>query len=89
MVLPGLGSFLFGRVVGFFQMGLALAGFALTAIWGFWFLKTWITLKQIPLEPGPHLGKALVGIGLFFIAWVWALGSSIAFVRKATFAENL
>lgn len=87
LVLPGLGSWIVGRVVGLVQMALSLAGFGLTLSWAFWLVKVWWALKHLPVEPGPHLAKAVTGVLLFAAAWLWALGSSIAILRGAT-AKN-
>lgn len=84
LVLPGLGSWILGRTIGLIQMALSLVGFGLTTIWACWLVKTWFSLKHIPTDPGPHLGKAILGLALFLTAWAWALGSSIGIVRDAT-----
>jgi hypothetical protein len=82
-VLPGLGSWIAGQTGGLFQMGLASTGFILTSVWAWWFVKTWIRLKQWPTEIGPHFGKALLGLAFFAAAWIWALASSLALLRAA------
>lgn len=87
-VLPGLGTCLSGRRAGLIQMGLALAGFGLTAVWAVWFLKAWIQSGQVPLEIGPHLGKALSGVALFGISWIWALAGSLVTLRRASHNEH-
>ena len=63
-------------------MIMALAGFCLTSIWAFWFVKTWIALHHLPTQLGPHLGKACFGIALFFGAWLWSLRTSLVILRK-------
>jgi hypothetical protein len=82
-VLPGLGSWIAGLRAGLLQMGLASAGFILTSVWGWWFFRAWIRLKQWPAEVGPHFGKALLGMALFAAAWVWALATGLALLRAA------
>lgn len=80
-VLPGLGSWLAGKSIGWLQMALALAGLGLTILWPIWFVKMWVTFHEVPTDLGPHFGKALVGMALFAIAWTWALASSLSILR--------
>lgn len=84
LILPGLGSWILGRVAGLMQMAMALTGFGLTLIWAFWLVKAWLALKHLPTEAGPHLAKALTGVLLFTVAWFWALGSSLSILRNSS-----
>lgn len=88
LVLPGLGSWILGRVVGLAQMALSLAGFGLTLVWAFWLVRVWVALKHVPTDPGPHLIKAISGLLLFAAAWIWALVTSITILRRATAKTN-
>jgi hypothetical protein len=81
LVLPGLGSWILGRVVGLVQMALSVVGFGLTLIWAFWLAQAWLALKHLPADPGPHLVKAVAGVLLFAAAWFWALFNSITILR--------
>ena len=77
LVLPGLGSLLVGRRVGWIQAALALGGFVLTLIWLVSFLQAWISLGEFPLDAGPEMARGLYGIALFAVAWLWSLGTSL------------
>ena len=77
LVLPGLGSLLVGRRVGWIQAALALGGFVLTLVWLVSFLHAWISLGEFPLDAGPDLGRGLYGMAMFGVAWLWSLGTSL------------
>jgi len=83
LVLPGLGSLLAGRRVGWPQVILALVGFALTVFWLFWFLTAWSRTGSFPLDSGPYLPEGALGVVLFGISWVWGLLTGLLVVRDA------
>ncbi len=76
LVLPGLGSLVAGKRSGFFQMPMALIGLGLSVFWMISFIKIWVHTKEIPLYGGPYLLIGILGIGIFFAAWLWALATS-------------
>lgn len=81
MVLPGLGSWIAGRKTGLFQMLFALSGLFFSCFWLYFFVRSWIHLKQFPSELGPHFTMALIGLSLFAFAWLWALATSASILR--------
>lgn len=83
LALPGLGSILAGRRIGFVQAGMALVGFALTLFWAVWFIGAWAQSKTLPLELNWQLGVGTAGVLLFGAAWVWALVTSRRILRQA------
>jgi hypothetical protein len=83
LVLPGLGSLMAGRKVGWPQAVLALAGAALTLLWLVSFTGEWMRLGAFPLDAGPEIGRGLAGVAAFFVAWLWSLLTSLDGVRQA------
>jgi hypothetical protein len=94
MTLPGCGSLLAGRVVGYAQIPIALIGFGMTTIFGIqfivWYFSNSAHLRELQLEPDlyfqeiwTHLRWALAGMALFFVSWVWALATSLAVLAGA------
>ena len=94
LTLPGFGSLLAGRVVGYFQIAVSLAGFALTTIFGIrfmaWYFSNSAHLQQIQADPDIYFHEvwlqvrwALLGMALFLVAWLWALASSLGILEKA------
>lgn len=83
LVLPGLGSLLAGRKVGWVQAAVAATGVALTVMWFTSFVTAWVKLEEFPADGGPHLRLGLLGLGLFAIAWVWALATSLQILRES------
>jgi hypothetical protein len=83
LVLPGLGSLLAGRRVGWPQAALALAGFALSTVWLGWFVIAWWGTGGFPLDGGPYLPMGLLGVLLFAVSWVWGLLTGLAVVRES------
>jgi hypothetical protein len=83
LVLPGAGSLMSGRKVGWAQTALALAGFALTAVWLVSALAAWVRAGEITLEAGLDLRVGLAGIAVFAAAWLWSLATSVDAIRRA------
>ena len=92
---PGVGSLMGGRVVGYWQMLVAVAGLGLTLIFGVVFLVWSIQNLQQLREPEGDPFAALVaiwvrlrwalgGIVIFGVAWVWALVTSLSILRTPT-----
>lgn len=91
LATPGLGSILAGRrAVGTAQLLLAVAGFALVAIWFARVLLIYYGLvgEEAVME-SPDLQHELwqVGAALFGAAWLWALATSVGLLRRARRAE--
>jgi hypothetical protein len=83
LVLPGLGSLMAGRKVGWLQAAVALVGAALSLWWLGLFAREWMQLGLIPLENPPELRTGLAGIGVFAAAWLWSLVTSLDGVARA------
>ncbi len=94
LALPGFGTLVAGRPIGYVQATLTIIGFGLTLGFGLpgmgWMLKHWQELHDPNADPVFVLQSvwnavrwALLGIGLFCVTWIWALGSSLAFMRAA------
>ena len=83
LVLPGLGSLLAGRRSGWPQAAIALAGFALTALWLLSFLSAWARAGSFPLDAGPYLPEGVLGVFLFGLSWVWSLLTGLSVVRRS------
>ena len=90
LALPGAGSLMAGRRVGYAQVALALVGFGLSLFFGGRVL-TWLLAhyRQYFQEPDRYLGElwgpmkwALLGIGIFALAWVWAMVTSLLIVTQ-------
>lgn len=94
LTLPGFGSLVAGRVVGYGQAALALGGTAITMVSGvrfiLWFLANWSRLHDVEgdamaglVEMWGALRWPLLGIGIFLIGWIWALGTSLQIIQAA------
>ena len=89
LVLPGLGTLLAGeKFRGVLQMILALAGFSLTLYWLVSNVLLIIEVRILILQGGGPLRAGLIGLGVFFCAWVWSLGSGLRLVRRIKQTEN-
>ncbi len=83
---PGLGSLMAGRIAsGIGQLVLAVAGFALVAIW---FCQTMASYYgQMYGDETTHrpvvLTSLFLGGGIFAVAWIWSLVTSLSLVRAA------
>jgi H+/gluconate symporter-like permease len=98
LAVPGLGSVVAGRKVGYAQMAVYFTGFLLTVIFGlrfvYWALANWSAFQTelhdpeaSPLATLSDLWQrthwALLGIALFAIAWPWALLTSRTLMAEA------
>jgi hypothetical protein len=83
LVLPGLGSLLVGRRIGWLQAGVALLGFAFTLVWLVWFVVTWSETGSFPLDGGPYLGEGIGGVLIFGASWMWGLATGLVVVRES------
>ena len=82
-VLPGLGSLLAGRRVGFLQSLLGLTGIALSLFWFCAFIKTWHESRRLPLDGGPCFVWGKWGVALWFFAGIWSIITSAKILREA------
>jgi hypothetical protein len=94
LALPGSGSLLAGRVSGYAQALLALAGFGLSTVFGLrfivWGLSRWGEWEAADVDPVQRLLElwlalrwALLGLGVFALGWLWALVTSACLLRQA------
>ena len=99
LALPGSGSLLAGRVMGYVQLLLALGGLATTLIFGArflgWYVANWSRLlgpQADPVETMAEVLKALrgpaLGIGVFALGWLWALVTGWQILRSAKETES-
>ncbi len=88
-----------GRRSGYAQALLMLCGLALTLIFGLrfihWSLVNWTRLHAADADPWETLNGMwlvvrwpLLGLGVFFVGWIWALGTSCHILRDAKTAER-
>ena len=100
LALPGCGSLLAGRISGYAQLTLGVAGVILTTVFGVrfivWYVANWSRLND-PQSDDPFgpLGEicqavrwAALGMALFGVGWLWALITSIGIVQSAKRAES-
>jgi hypothetical protein len=95
LVIPGLGSLVGGRKIGYLQLVLCYLGEGITLVFGvrliYWTLAHWSNIyhpnAEDPLaalrELWPQLRLPLLGIVLFVIAWLWALLTSYLLLDEA------
>jgi len=99
LALPGFGSLMAGRPVGYLQAALALVGFALTTLFGvkffLWYLGNWASLNRPGADPlemlmrvGHEVRWAALGIALFAVDWLWALATNASILRAAPKNED-
>ena len=88
LAVPGCGSLVAGRVSGYFQLLLAIAGVTLTTLFGLkfivWYVHNWAQLQQIDTDPAANFQElwsrlrwALLGMLVFLFGLLWALASSL------------
>ena len=84
LVLPGLGTLVARRrVTGLLQLVISQIGFVLTVVWAVLFVRDWIHRGSWPDDATPHLWLGLLGVALFFLAWIWSLASSLEMLARS------
>jgi hypothetical protein len=97
--MPGFGSLMAGRVCGYAQVALAVGGMIVTVVFGarfiFWFVANWSRFHEPEADATAGLSEMwqflkwpLLGFGLFFVGWLWALVTSLRIVGSAGKAES-
>jgi hypothetical protein len=100
LTVPGSGSLLAGRIVGYPQILLCFAGFVVTLVFGVrfivWYFANQHQLQQLQDDPGQFFTELwlplrwpALGIGLFVLALLWALTTSLGILSEARMAEHL
>jgi hypothetical protein len=99
LAMPGFGSVVAGRRVGYVQAAIYLSAFVITVVFGMrfilWALQNW---KWVHGEEGDRLEALavmwrlarwpLVGILGFLVSWLWALATSLSIVSSVKKNEN-
>ena len=99
LALPGFGSLMAGRAVGYAQAVLTVVGFVLTLFFGLkfivWYAANWSSINSQEADPldtwirlWQQVRWALLGIGLFALSWIWAVGTSAGILRQARHTEG-
>lgn len=71
-VLPGLGSILAGRKVGYPQAVLGVVGFSLSSLWLIGFVLNFLRTGDPYEALFDQLPLAVGSVAMFAIAWTWA-----------------
>jgi hypothetical protein len=94
LAMPGAGSLMAGRVSGYAQFAVGVAGLILTTVFGVrfigWYVQHWSSffgpeadsIGMLP-EMWRHVRWALLGIAVFGVGWLWSLGTGLLLVREA------
>jgi len=99
LALPGFGSIMAGRPVGYLQAAITIVSFPLTTLFGvkffLWYLGNWSTLNNPEADPvesmmrmGHEVRWAALGIALFAVGWLWALATNASILRAAPKNED-
>ena len=102
LALPGLGTVMAGRKIGYAQLVLSVTGFVCLNIFLVLALPEVGALWNEMLHPSDdafallnllekwktRIALAFAGIILFGIAWLWALGTSVKAVRRGNKTER-
>lgn len=81
LVLPGLGSVMARRKVGYVQIVLGLGGFFLTLWAVIQIALGWVREYQLP-EGGELYQAAFTGLAVFLAAWIWSMLTSLELFRQ-------
>ena len=99
LALPGVGSLVAGRRVGYAQFVLAIVGMFMTTGFGLrfgvWYLHNWDRVNSSQTDPMAALAEmwqvlrwAVLGMALFGVAWLWGVTTGLNIVRSASQAEE-
>lgn len=93
LALPGFGSLIAGRRVGYAQAVVYLGSFVLTLVFGtrfiYWALQNWNWIHGEQGDQIEALGAIwkmarwpLAGILGFVVSWLWSLGTSLSIINS-------
>lgn len=99
LAMPGAGSLAAGRASGYAQLALGIGGTLISVVLGmrfiWWFLANWSRLYGPDADLIATLGEIwqalkwpMLGFGLFFAGWFWALLTSLWIVNSARRSES-
>ena len=99
LAVPGCGSLVAGRVSGYFQLLLAIAGVTLTTLFGLkfivWYVHNWAQMQQIDTDPAANFQElwsrlrwALLGMLVFLFGLLWALASSFGILLESKKSQS-
>lgn len=88
LVMPGLGSVLAGRRVGYVQGVLALVGAGMSLTFAVVYLKALLAVMDIPEVSLKLRGVGLAGMGLFLGSWLWSIRTGVLLVRQGRAGER-
>ena len=99
LAVPGCGSLVAGRVSGYFQLLLAIAGVTLTMLFGLkfivWYVHNWAQLQQIDADQAANFQElwsrlrwALLGMLVFLFGLLWALASSFGILLESKKSQS-
>jgi hypothetical protein len=83
LVLPGLGSLMGGRKVGWAQLSMAIIGFVLTPAYFLGAARYWLRTGHFVIALDRYLVVSGAGVLLFLGAWLWGLATGLA-IRRAS-----
>ena len=99
LAVPGCGSLVAGRISGYFQLSLAMAGVALTTVFGMrfmsWYVNNWAVLQQTQADTAANfhelwlrLRPAALGVAVFMGGLFWAMASSMVILVESKKART-
>src|ERR1700733_12486943 len=92
LAMPGFGSLLGGRSIGYFQIPFTIIGFGLSLIESVicivWYAHNQTRLADLDFDQSlselwSHLRWPLLGMAIFFATLLWAMTTSLAIMAKA------
>jgi len=83
LVLPGMGSVMAGRRVGYAQGLLALMGVMLSLMFALELVRDWWLMGEIVLPTRRWLIAGGLGVMLFVLGWCWGLATGLKLLRDA------
>ena len=97
--VPGSGSLMAGKMIGYPQLLLMTAGMIISMVFGgkflAWFFANWARLQNPSNDPLGTLAEIwqavkwpLAGVALFGLAWLWGLGTGLNILVKAKREER-
>jgi hypothetical protein len=98
LALPGSGSLVAGRVSGYVQLVLALGGTIMSTVFGLpfivWSVANWARFYGAEADALTAFKEkwglvrwALLGIGIFGVGWLWAIGTGLQILHSAKNVE--